>query len=76
MKKIKRSSHTLYLSTRLIDKLGELADTISSSPSKIIEACVVDIVDDKASRIKAFIESVDVDDSIEKISSRIYKGGE
>lgn len=74
MKKIKRSSHTLYLSTRLIDKLGELADTISSSPSKIIEACVVDIVDDKASRIKAFIESVDVDDSIEKISSRIYKG--
>ncbi len=76
MKKIKRSSHTLYLSTRLIDKLGELADTISSSPSKIIEACVVDIVDDKASRIKAFIESVDVDDSIEKISSRIYKGGD
>lgn len=74
MKKIKRSSHTLYLSTRLVDKLGELADTISSSPSKIIEACVVDIVDDKASRIKAFIESVDVDDSIEKISSRIYKG--
>jgi hypothetical protein len=76
MKKIKRSSHTLYLSTRLVDKLGELADTISSSPSKIIEACVVDIVDDKASRIKAFIESVDVDDSIEKISSRIYKGGD
>ena len=74
MKKIKRSSHTLYLSTRLVDKLGELADTISSSPSKIIEACVVDIVDDKASRIKTFIESVDVDDSIEKISSRIYKG--
>lgn len=74
MKKIKRSSHTLYLSTRLVDKLGELADTISSSPSKIIEACVVDIVDDKASRIKAFIESVDVEDSIERISDRIYKG--
>lgn len=74
MKKIKRSSHTLYLSTRLIDKLGELADTISSSPSKIIEACVVDIVDDKAPRIKEFIESVDVEDSIERISDRIYKG--
>lgn len=74
MKKIKRSSHTLYLSTRLVDKLGELADTISSSPSKIIEACVVDIVDDKASRIKEFIESVDVEDSIERISDRIYKG--
>ena len=76
MKKVKRSSHTLYLSSRLIDKLNELSDAISSSPSKIIEACVVDIVDDKASRIKAFIESVDVDDSIEKISSRIYKGGD
>lgn len=74
MKKIKRSSHTLYLSTRLVDKLGELADTISSSPSKIIEACVVDIVDDKASRIKEFIESIDVEDSIERISDRIYKG--
>jgi len=58
----------------LIDKLNELADTISSSPSKIIEACVVDIVDDKASRIKAFIETVDVEDSIERISDRIYKG--
>jgi len=74
MKKIKRSSHTLYLSSKLIDKLNELADTISSSPSKIIEACVVDIVDDKASRIKAFIETVDVEDSIERISDRIYKG--
>jgi len=74
MKKIKRSSHTLYLSSRLIDKLNELSDAISSSPSKIIEACVVDIVDDKASRIKAFIETVDVEDSIERISDRIYKG--
>ena len=74
MKKIKRSSHTLYLSSRLIDELNELSDAISSSPSKIIEACVVDIVDDKASRIKAFIETVDVEDSIERISDRIYKG--
>ena len=74
MKKIKRSSHTLYLSSRLNDKLNELSDAISSSPSKIIEACVVDIVDDKASRIKAFIETVDVEDSIERISDRIYKG--
>ena len=74
MKKIKRSSHTLYLSSRLIDKLNELSDAISSSPSKIIEACVVDIVDDKASRIKEFIESIDVEDSIERISDRIYKG--
>lgn len=74
MKKIRRSSHTLYLSSRLIDKLNELSDAISSSPSKIIEACVVDIVDDKASRIKEFIDAVDVEDSIERISDRIYKG--
>jgi len=73
MKKHRRRSYTTYLNETVIQKINEVALTLKCQPSKVIETSIVAILDNPPSEAIEYLKGIDIEDSIEKISAKIYE---
>jgi predicted transcriptional regulator len=71
-KKIKRASHTVYLPTAMMLKVGEIASALNVTSSVVIEKSLVAVIDNPASEAIQYLKEIEPDDAIERISRRIY----
>jgi hypothetical protein len=69
----KRKSFTAYLPEVVIDKVNDLATSLDCLPSNVIEASLIAVLDAPPADVIEYLNEVDVEGGIEKISKKIYK---
>ncbi len=57
----------------VINKVNDIALSLNCQPSSVIEAGLIGVLDANPSDVIEYLNEVDIEEGIEKISKRIYK---